>query len=196
LLDRRPDIAAARLRLEAADSDLASAVRDRLPRIDLFLGISTAGERAADLFDDFLTRLAGDLFAPIIDAGARRAEVARTAAARQRLLAEYGATVLAAFAEVEDALAQESYQVARIASLEQQLDIADSTYSQLRFQYLSGAADYIDVLQALRGEQGLERDLLNARLVRVEQRIALHRALAGAFQTPHERDLTSQADHE
>lgn len=186
LLRRRPDVLSAFLQLRAADEDLAVAVADQYPRIDLAASLTTSAENPSGLFNDWLTSLAGGLTAPLIDGGQRRAEVDRTDAARRERLADYGQTVLDAFREVEDALTQEAEQVERIRSLEQQLDLADSTYRQLRSQYLNGAADFIDVLTALREQQQIERDLLAARLDRVTSRIALYRALAGGFQTPRE----------
>lgn len=195
LLERRPDVRAAFLRLEAADAEVSAAVRDTYPRIDLSAGIATIATRPSGLFEDWLADLTASLVAPLYDSGRRRAEVDRAVAARRRLLAEYGDRVLVAFAEVEDALAQERLQVRRIASLEQQVTLAEGTYRQLRTQYLGGAAEYIDVLIALRELQGLRRDRLAARLDRVALRIALHRALAGGFATPYDEDEGS-GEHE
>ncbi|MDY7109265.1 MAG: TolC family protein [Planctomycetota bacterium] len=186
LLQRRPDVLSAFRRLEAADKDVAVAVTDQYPRIDLAASWSTTAENPSGLFTTWLTSLAGQVTAPLFDAGRRRAEVERTVAVRRRRLAEYGQTVLDAFREVEDALAQEAHQVRRIRSLEDQLALAGRTYRQLRWQYLNGVTDFIDVLTALREQQQIERDLLTARLDRIAFRIALHRALAGGFETPRE----------
>lgn len=187
LLDRRPDVLGAFLRLEASDADVAAAVRDQSPRLDLAAAATTTGEHPSDLFEDWLGVLAGQLLAPLLDGGLRRAELERTVAVRRQRLAEYGQTVLVAFREVQDALALEAHQVRRIRSLRDQLALAESTYRQLRNQYLNGASDFIDVLAALRESQALERSLLTAELDRVALRIALHRSLAGGFGTPHER---------
>ncbi len=181
LLQRRPDIRAAYLRLQSADSAVAAAVRDRYPRIDLSASAITFAENPSGLFDAWLNSLAGQLVGPLVDGGLRRREVDRTVAVRRQRLAEYGDAVLVAFAEVEDALARERRQGERIASLERQLALATTTYRELRNQYLNGAADFIDVLVALRNQQGIERDLLEARLLRIESRIGLHRAIAGGF---------------
>lgn len=186
LLQRRPDVVSALLQLRAADEDVASAVSDQYPRINLTASLETVAEDPSRLFRDWLASIAGQLVAPLFDAGGRRAEVERTIAFRRQLLAEYGQIVLDAFREVEDALAQEAYEAIRISSLEHQLDLARSTYRQLRLRYLNGAADYIEVLTALREQQALERSLLSARLDRLQFRIALYRALAGGFATPRE----------
>jgi len=187
LLERRPDVLGAFLRLEASDADVAAAVKNQYPRIDLAAAISTAAETPSGLFESWLASLGGQVLAPLFDGGQRRAEVERTVAVRRQRLAEYGQVVLDAFREVEDALAQEVYQIRRIRSLEDQLGLARSTYRQLRTQYLNGAADFIDVLTALREQQDLERSLITAQLDRVFFRIALYRALAGGFETPRER---------
>ncbi len=186
LLRRRPDVRSAFLRLEAADAQVAAAVRDQYPRLDLTAALTTIAENPAGLFESWLASIAAELVAPLYDAGRREAEVERTVAARRQRLADYGQTALVAFREVEDALARESYQLRRIASLSRQVELAISTLRQLRTQYLNGAAEYLDVLDALRERQQLERSLVTARLDRVAFRIALHRALAGGFLTPAE----------
>ncbi len=194
LLGRRPDVRAALRRLEASDAEVAAAVRDQYPRLDLSAALRTTAERPSGLFSDWLGSLTAQLTAPLLDGGLRAAEIERTEAVRRRRLAEYGAVALEAFREVEDALAREASQVDRIDSLRAQLDLAERTLVQLRTQYLNGAADFIDVLTALREQQALERSLLTARLDRVRFRVALHRALAGGFPTPADRPADPGAD--
>jgi NodT family efflux transporter outer membrane factor (OMF) lipoprotein len=194
LVQRRPDVESAFLRLQAADEEVAVAVAEQYPRLNLTASLSTAAEDPGDLFSDYIASVAGAAVAPLLDAGERRAEVERTEAVRRERLAAYGQTVLDAFREVEDALAQEADQLLRMESLRAQLALADSTYEQLRFQYLNGAADFIDVLTALRQQQELQRNLLSARLDRLRFRIALYRALAGGFETPRERTEARNGD--
>ena len=181
LLQRRPDVRAATLRLESADASVAAAVKDQYPALSLGAAISSVAESPSGLFSSWLTSLTGRLLAPVFDGERRRRQVERTVAVRRQRVAEYGETVLAAFQEVEDALTQERYQVERIESLGKQLRLAETTYTELRNQYLNGVADFIDVLVALRDRQALERSILSARLLRIEHRIALHRAIAGGF---------------
>lgn len=188
LLQRRPDIRSAFLRLQAADQEVAAAVSDQYPRLNLSASLQTIAERPQDLFEDWLFAIAGQAIAPLVDGGAREAEVDRTQAVRAQLLAEYGQTVLDAFGEVEDALAREASQAERIASLDQQLRFAEQTVDQLRTQYLNGVTDYLAVLTAVREQQQLQRDRLAARLDLLAFRISLYRALAGSFETPRERE--------
>ncbi len=180
LLQRRPDVREALLNIQASNADLAAAVSDRYPRVNLSASVVTS-DGEFSLFDDWLASIAGQIAAPVIDGGARRAEVLRNEALLNQQVADYGQTVLQAFREVEDALALEYHQCIKIAQLETQLELADETYRQLRTQYLNGVADYIEVLDTLTAQQFLARSLVTARLDLIEFRIALHRALAGGF---------------
>jgi NodT family efflux transporter outer membrane factor (OMF) lipoprotein len=186
LLTRRPDVRREYLTLQAADRDLASAVSDQYPRINLTASLTTAAEDPENLFEDWVASIAGQVAAPLFDGGQRRAEVERTDAVKRQRLAEYGRTVLGAFREVEDALARESRQLERIERLLAQLELARETSRQLGTQYLNGVTDYISVLSAIIEEQRLQRESLTARLDLLRFRVALYRALAGDFET--ERD--------
>lgn len=184
LLQRRPDVREAFYQICAADAELAAAISDRYPRINLSASLETSDAGDWQLFDDWLASLAGQLVAPVIDGGARRAEVARRHASLSQQVADYGQTVLDAFREVEDALALAYHQGIKIERLEAQQKLADETYRQLSTRYRNGATDYLDVLDALQEQQSLERELITARQLQIEYRVALHRALAGGFVLP------------
>ncbi len=195
LLQRRPDVRAAFLRLQSADASVAVAVKDQYPTLNLGAVFATAAENPSNLFNSWIGSLTAQLLAPIIDGGRRRREVERSVAVRRQRLAEYGETVLASFQEVEDALTLERHQIERVDSLDKQLALARMAYIELRNQYLNGAADFIDVLAAVRNQQDLERSLLAARLMRIEHRIALHRAIAGGFVDVSPSDLEYRGPH-
>jgi len=196
VLQRRPDVRGALLRLEASDQEVAAAVRDQYPRLDLGAAVRSTADSPSGLLDAWIGTLAAQLVAPLYDGQRREAEIERRVAIRRGLLARYGQTVLDALAEVEDALAQERRQNERIERLESRLDLTRRTYTQLRAEYLNGAVDFIDVLTALEDQQQIQRDLLAARLDLVLFRIALHRAIAGGFGTPHEgaRESVRESD--
>lgn len=188
LVERRPDVLRARLLLAAANRELAAAISDRYPRIALTGAVTTAAERPGDLFRNWIYTLAGNLLAPLFDGGARAAEVRRQEAVERRHLLAYAEAVITAFGEVEDALSRERWQRQRIESLAAQLELAHDALEELRTAYRNGVVDYLDVLIALRGNQGLQRELLAARGELVIHRIGLYRALAGGFDTPREID--------
>jgi len=178
---------------ELSDADLAAAVSDQYPRLNLTATFETVAERPGDLFRDWLGSIAGQAVVPLLDGGEREAEVDRNQAVVRQRVAEYGQLVLSAFGEVEDALALERRRLERLESLRQQLELAEESVEQLQTQFLNGVGDYLAVLTALRDKQQLERDVVAARLDLVSARIALYRALAGGFETPREQ---ARADDE
>ena len=193
LIQRRPDVRRAYLDIRAADRDLAAAIRNQYPRLDLTASYLTDADTAGNLLSNWITTLAASLVAPVLDGGQRRAEIDRTQAVRAQLINTYGQTVLEAFRDVEDALIQEDKQRRRIANLEGRLAIARDTYDQIRTGYFNGANAFIAVLEALDELQQIERDLLRAQRDLIAFRIALYRALAGGFVTPREMPETEDA---
>lgn len=188
LLNRRPDIRFAVLEIEAADKDLAAAVRNQYPRITLSASYISEAARAGNIFSSWVTNVAGGLVAPLFDGGERRAEVSRYEAVRAELLSLYGQAVLEAFREVEDALIRELKQKERIRNLESRLDLARNTVELIEYGYLNGASEFISLLSAQTELQEIERDLLRARRNAMEFRIALYRSLAGGFEKPAETE--------
>lgn len=194
LLERRPDVLAALNRVRAADSEVAAAVADRYPRLSIGAGFSTGGENISDLFDEWITSLAVGLMAPIIDGGARVAEVDRTRAEAASRLYQYGDKVLTALREVEDSLSLGDYQAQRINSVEKQRSLAEETLRRLQTEYFNGVGDYIDVLVAQTNEQRLQRELLLEKRRLLDFRVGLYRSLAGGFETPREEEISEERD--
>jgi NodT family efflux transporter outer membrane factor (OMF) lipoprotein len=183
LVQRRPDLQQAWQVVRAADQDLAAAISNRFPRISIEASINSQANDASDLFDNWLATLAGNLVLPLVDGGERRADVRRSEAALGALIQEYGQAVLTAIREVEDALAREQQQKQRLESLQEQIGYADTALRQLRNQYLNGAISYIEVLNALREKQDLQRTILNTRQQLLTTRVMLYRAIAGPIDT-------------
>ena len=183
LLLRRPDVRREYLAFAAADRDLASAISAQYPRINLTGSVVNAAANPETLFRDWFVSIGAQLIGPIIDGGRRRAEVDRNAAVVGQRFNEYGETMLNAFREVEDNLARERYQVERIERLGAQVQLAQQASQQLKAQYATGEADYLDLLSTIQAEQRLQREILSARLDLVLIRIGLYLALAGGFDT-------------
>jgi multidrug efflux system outer membrane protein len=188
LVRRRPDVQSSYNQLLAADHELASAISSRYPRLSLTASVSSSSENIENLFEDWAYAIAGNLLTPILAGGRLKAESVRTRAVREQRLYEYGQTVLVAFREVEDALILEQKQAESIQSLQEQADLAKKAYEQLRIEYFYGFGNYLDVLTALGQEQQLRRSLLSEKLVLLEYRIALYRALAGGFEPVRETE--------
>lgn len=182
LLNRRPDVHSAFLRLQAADRDVASALAARYPQLNLSAGITSGGPAAEGIFREWALALAGDVFAPLFQGGRIRAEIDRAEALERAQLYAYGQTMLVALREVEDALIRGRREEQRIVRLEARLELATESAARLETRYLNGTASYLDVLSATNDLQRLSRSIVAARLSNVEQRIALYRALAGPIE--------------
>ncbi len=182
VLQRRPDVRSAELGVIAQDERVWAAVAARYPRLSLAATVSTGGPRIEDVFRDFAASIAAGLTAPVFDGGELRAEADRNRALLSERVRAYGAAVLRALQEVEDAIVSEISQRAYLASLERQLELAAGVIDRTRASYLNGQLDYLRVLDALTSRQSLERTYLDARLELMLQRIRLHRAIAGPLE--------------
>jgi len=182
VINRRPDVRAAFLRLKSADKEVAGAIARRYPRISIAASLSTEGANAGDLFDDWLQSIAADFALPLFDGGSRRADVSRAKAVLARRVNGYKETVLGAYREIEDALVREKQQKKQLVFIKKQLKSATQTVERIRSQYLNGTTDYLDVLNALESKQQLQRNLMTAKEKLLEYRVALYRSLAGGFE--------------
>ena len=182
LLNNRPDLRAALTRVGAADERVAAAIADRFPSISLSGSYGTLRQDVtAGLLTGEFWSLLGNLSMPIVDGGRRRAEVDRQQAALREAVALYQQTVLSAFKDVEDALAN-NYATAQ--RLEQLAATAEATGATLRLstdRYLAGLDDYLPVLTAQRTDFETRSNLLAARRQLLVDRISLARALGGSW---------------
>jgi len=179
VLTTRPDIESSFLKLKAADSRVASAVADRLPQLSISAEFSTSGNRSGDLFNNWFSTLAGNLFGPLFDGGLRKAEVARNESIARQLFYNHGETILVAIGEVEDGLVREKEQQIVLDSLKTQLRYAAETIEHVGTRYRQGAENYQRVLLALLSHQGLQRSILSSERQLIDFRISLYRALSG-----------------
>jgi NodT family efflux transporter outer membrane factor (OMF) lipoprotein len=181
LLNRRPDVCANYMSLAAADQDLAAAVLDQYPRLNLSASLLNAADNPESLFRDWFASIGGQLIGPILDGKQRRSEVERRRALVCQRFSEYRQSILVALQEVEDSLASERYQIKRIKNLETQVELAEKASDQLLQFFITGEASYLDVLSANQSQQRLQRSLLSARLDLILIRVGLYLAVAGDF---------------
>jgi NodT family efflux transporter outer membrane factor (OMF) lipoprotein len=182
LLARRPDVRAARLRLESSEWSVSAAQADRLPAVRITSSGGYSAGEISDLFDNWIAQLAAGLAGPLLDGGRRKAEVARAMAVVDERLSAYRSVLLEAVREVEDALVLDRRQGEHVAALERQLEAARLSRSEATARYQRGIESYLSVLLALGGVQRLERQIADARLERIAYRVNLYRALAGAWE--------------
>lgn len=179
LFNQRPDLRSEMLRLEATDYDVAVAVADRFPRIGISLSYEFSGNHLGDIFERELGSLLGNIVAPILDGGRRRAEVERRRALVQEQLDRFGLAFLNAMLEIENAIVEEKYQKELIDRLEEEVELGRLTLAESRSRYANALDDYLSVLVALQSLQALERRLVSEQTRLLLVRSDLYRALGG-----------------
>jgi NodT family efflux transporter outer membrane factor (OMF) lipoprotein len=194
LLERRPDVRAAFLQLQAADERTAAAVADQLPSLQLSANIGLQAQELAKLFDQLFWTVAAGVSQPLFEGGRLRAEVRRSESAAEEQLYNYAQTLLTALREVRDALVLEQSQVERIEILRRELDQAEASLDIAQRQYRAGQLDYLRILTALQSLQQVEQTLLEARRQRLSYRISLCRALGGSWVEEIESSIADESD--
>ena len=175
LLLSRPDLRAAQNRLIASDADIGAAIADRLPRITL---------NGSHIYSDgpiagATTSILAGLVQPLLDWGARKAEVERNKALYEERLAAFTQLYLEAIEDTENALYQEDRQREFIARLDARRGMLSKTVQASESIYRQGESDYLPVLDAVQDLRAVERALISERRNLVLLRIQLFRALGG-----------------
>ncbi len=177
LLTHRPDVARAEEELRAANGDIGVARAAMLPRLTLS-GSGNFGLEPATTIGS----LAASLAAPIFQGGRLEAEVARTRARREELVANYRNAVLAATREVEDALSAGTASATRRAALEVAAREARDATHLARERYLAGRVDFLTLLDTQTAQFAAEDAAVDARRAQFSAAVALYRALGGGWQ--------------
>jgi len=177
LLENRPDIAAARMRLSSSLWEVSAARADLLPSFNLSAQALFSSGNLDLLFNNWVATLAASITGPIFDGGFRKAEVKRVRAVAEEQLNLYARTVASAINEVEDSLIGIVKQQDYVKSLEQELSMVKITLRDARLQYQNGQSSYLSYLIAWTKIERLERQLVGERAAYIKERIRLHRAL-------------------
>ena len=197
LLARRPDLKAVEQRLAAADARVFQAKASLLPRISLTASGGTSTAELVDLISsDFgVWTLAGNMTQPLLQGGRLRAGVHLAKARARQAMAQYQKSALAAFAEVESALAAEQYLQSRETNLARATDQAKSALRLARDRYVSGVEPFLSVLESQRRAFDAESLLIAVKRQRIENRVDLHVALGGGFEEDLRNESTSRSDN-
>jgi NodT family efflux transporter outer membrane factor (OMF) lipoprotein len=183
LLKRRPDVLAAEQRLSASTERLRDSEANFLPGLRLTSNGGTASEELKDLldWDSLIWSIGASLIQPVFQGGRLKAEQVLALANNHEAMAEFGQVVSNAFREVETTLAaepllarQETHQTTANSESQQAAELALSQYS-------AGLTEIVTLLDTQRRSFNAESTLLETRLSRLRNRINLHLAIGGGF---------------
>lgn len=181
LLAARPDLQSAYYAMQAADSELAAAVRQRLPGFRVSASVFDQSENIGELFDDLLWSVAAALSQPLFTGGRIPAQVDAAEAVLDEALLNYRQSMLTALRELADAWAAEREEAARVRHLAEQREIAEDAFELVRKQYLRGSVDFLRVLDALQSMMDVQRELLRTRRQHLSYRLQFCRALGSQW---------------
>jgi NodT family efflux transporter outer membrane factor (OMF) lipoprotein len=183
LLSRRPDVIAARARIEAADAQKRAAKAAFYPDVNLRAFAGFASFSLQDLIgaSSFGYGVGPTFSLPLFDAGRLRAEYRGAEAQLDEAVARYDDTVVRAVQQAADQLEQISALAGELEQQQLSLAAAEDAYRLAEERYRAGLAGYLTVLN-------VETEVLNERQQRVDlsaslalSRVTLLLAVGGNF---------------
>lgn len=184
LLERRPDIAAAERSMAAANARIGMARSAFFPRLDITGSAGYASASLGDLLNwSSRTFLLGPLLSmPLFDGGRRQASVDRAGAVYEEDVANYRQTVLNAFREVEDNLADLRILREQTLAQDNAVQAAERAAKLSHVQYREGSVSYLNVIDADRTVLQQQRVAAQLDGARAKSTVSLIRAIGGGWE--------------
>ena len=181
LLERRPDLIAAERRIAAAIDTVDQSKAARLPSISLTGGVSGGSTDLSTLLNpaNLAWQAASSLLVPVVDGGARQAQVELSTLDQKAAVEAYASAALTAFTEVENALADGYTLKRRKTFLQEAVRSSDEALRLARLQYNEGEIDLLSVLQLEQSAFGARSNLVTLNRLELDQYIDLNLALGG-----------------
>jgi len=190
LVGRRPDIVAARLRVEGAAQRIKVAYADFYPNINLsaLVGLQSLGLAKLLASGSEYGNAAAAISLPIFDGGRIAGRYRGARAAYDEAVARYDQTLIAALQEVADALAARSALDTQLAQLRSAQADADEASRLAGLRYQAGLTTKLVQLAAEDNAAAMRRSIAQVEGQRLIQEIALIRALGGGYHVPLQGD--------
>ena len=187
LLLRRPDLIAAAADLRASAKRADAARKDLLPSIRLSGRGSNASDALGRMLIDpeyIIWNIAASLAQTVYRGGAPTAEARQALIQNEIAIRSFAEIALQAFREVESALATERSFAKQEEFLSVELRQANLAEIQASRDYSEGIVGILEILEAQRRAVNARRSMIILRNQRLQNRVDLHLALGGDFETP------------
>jgi len=185
LIERRPDLQAARARILATAQRASAARKNLLPNLSL-LGNSNINQADFSRLlntSGLVTNITANLTQALYAGGALEAEVRAAVERNRAAIHDYAQRALEAFREVESALDAESSLASQESYLQKEVEQAALAERQAERDYSEGieGVDILSVLESQRRANNARSALIRLQNERLQNRIDLHLALGGSF---------------
>jgi|KBSMisStandDraft_5_1062788.scaffolds.fasta_scaffold09370_4 NodT family efflux transporter outer membrane factor (OMF) lipoprotein len=187
LLGRRPDIASARMRAEAADKRIDQARASFYPNVNLvaFIGYQSLNVSNLAKADSGVGSVGPAISLPIFDGGRLRNQLRSTEADQAEAVANYERTLVQALQEVADATLSQKALGGQLARTDESVDAAREAWRIQNNRYQGGLATYLDVLSAEDSLLSSMRVLSDLQSRSFALDVALVKALGGGYSIPN-----------
>lgn len=181
LLEKRPDIIAAKNRVTGANYDLTVAKKALYPSLSISGSTTMSGSEISDIadIDSLVWSVVGNLVQPVLDGTRRRQTVVINEVALDSSIANYIRIILSAFEEAENALTAESTLAEQEEHLTIAVDRAVASEERALDQYSKGIVDILSLVNVQRNRISAQQSLLRVQHRRLLNRADLHLALGG-----------------
>ncbi|MGR4877065.1 efflux transporter outer membrane subunit [Pseudoxanthomonas sp. LARHCG66] len=196
MLENRPDIRSAELKLRARYADIGAARAAFFPRVSLTGFLGSASDELSGLFESGQKAwsFVPQINIPIFSGGRNRANLDLAHVRKDMAIAEYEGVIQTVFREVSDALAAtETLRKEERTSAELAANSA-SVLSLAEARYTAGLDDHLRYLDAQRSDLEAQIALIEVRTQREMALVGLFRALGGSWSKPSEISASS-AEH-
>lgn len=183
LLGRRPDVVAARWRVEAATQDVAVARTQFYPNVNLsaFAGLNALGLGNLLQASSRQLGVTPALRLPLFDGGRLRAQLGGKRADLDGAIAQYNTTVLDAVKEAGDAIGSGQSLVRQQREQSEAMAGAEKAYALALQRYGAGLGNYLVVLNAETQVLAQRRQAVDLRARQFDTYLALMKALGGGW---------------
>ena len=181
ILERRPDLVAAERRIAASINGVNQAKAAKLPSISLSGSFGGSSSGLSSLLNpaNLAWQAASSLLVPIIDGGARNAQIDVATAEQKAAVAAYAQAGLTAFGEVESALDGGVVLRQRSEALNESVIEAEKALKVAQLRFDEGESDLLDVLTIQQRLFGAEANQIAIERAQLDQFVALNLALGG-----------------
>lgn len=183
LVQRRPDVASAMRRVEAAQTRVGVARSTFFPKVTLGTGLGTQTSQTGKFFDKESETWSIGLrvSVPLFVGGQRKATVDAAKGVLNEVTGQYEEKVLTAFKEVESLMASLDAQQKQSKAQENLQTAADAAAKLARQRYTEGITTYLEVIEAERTSLSARRALVQLRGQRLVTTVRLIQALGGGW---------------
>lgn len=185
LLERRPDIRSAEEQLRAANANIGVAKAAYFPSISLTGSVGLESSDLNRLMQNSASvwGIGPSINLPLFDFGRIKNQVAGAESKKETAAIEYVKTVKNAFKEVYDSLKKIESGEAKIVAQKESANAYKKLSNLSEIRHNAGYVDYLNVLEAKRGELNADVNLVALQAQLLTNQITLYKALGGGWKS-------------